>query len=270
MLDSSRIRVVLLDIEGTVTPIAFVHKILFSYFRKHVLEYLKTQLDSADKETQADVLEILNIPLINTDEAGISCPQNLDITLSENRSTIIDIAMSRISIMMDENRKDSSLKRLQGRVWKKGFESRELVSEVYPDVLRAFDRWKASQTPIFIYSSGSINAQKLLFEHTKNGSLLPYIAGHFDTSIGHKLCVASYQTIWESIRGQLEQRFPKLAENEVLFGTDNIKEAQSAKEAGMSVFLSIREGNEPVPSNHGFEEVDNFDRLWELYNFDKN
>ncbi|MEP6904203.1 MAG: acireductone synthase, partial [Actinomycetota bacterium] len=135
------------------------------------------------------------------------------------------------------------LKSLQGKIWQKGYESGELESVLFPDVLRAFERWKMQAKTIAIYSSGSVLAQKLIFKYSNFGDLGDFIAKYFDTNIGGKKEPESYRKIAEELG---------LNANEILFVADVSAELDAAAEAGFQTVLSIREGNGVVrsPINH--------------------
>jgi 2,3-diketo-5-methylthio-1-phosphopentane phosphatase len=142
------------------------------------------------------------------------------------------------------------------------------LRSIYEDVLPTFTRWKEKEIPIYIYSSGSIQAQKLLFGCSEKGNLLPYLAGHFDTTIGSKLESSSYRKIFETISAEQSQ-LPKLRIEEVLFVTDNINEAFAAQQVAMSVVLSVRPGNKDLPSTCPFKKIHSFEQLFEAFDFSK-
>eukprot|EP01120_Amphizonella_sp_Union-15-10_P015450 TRINITY_DN7955_c0_g1_i3.p1 TRINITY_DN7955_c0_g1~~TRINITY_DN7955_c0_g1_i3.p1 ORF type:complete len:172 (-),score=22.41 TRINITY_DN7955_c0_g1_i3:14-529(-) len=169
---------------------------------------------------------------------------------------------------MDLDRKTSALKQLQGHLWKFGYQNGSLKSQVYDDVIESFKKWKAAHVPIFIYSSGSILAQKLLFQHSNHGDLLSYLEGYYDTTIGSKVEKASYAAIHTSIAQQLSLK-DSLKIDSILFVTDNILEANAANEAGMSVVLSVRPGNKELPKNE-FPEIRSFGEIENYYNLSSN
>jgi enolase-phosphatase E1 len=211
-------RVVLLDVEGTTTRISFVHDVLFGYARKHLEAYVEDNWSSPSmKETVSSV----NKQLAEDGAASISDQQGLCRTLLG---------------WMDLDRKVAPLKDLQGLIWRSGFESGELKGHVFEDVPRAFRAWRRQGVSIYIYSSGSVEAQKLLFAHSTHGDLSRMLAGHFDTKIGGKRDPSSYSRILEEI-----------GVNEVLFVSDRPEELSAARSAGLSVCLAERPGNEAVP-----------------------
>jgi len=147
---------------------------------------------------------------------------------------------------MDRDRKSTALKSLQGKIWKAGFESGELKGTVFPDVPLAFERW-AAQAKIAIYSSGSVDAQKLFFRHSSHGDLTPLISGYFDTRTGPKLEPASYAAIAAEMG---------VEPDEALFFSDVVGELDAAREAGLQTRLVIREGNAPVEDARGHHSIE--------------
>lgn len=220
---------VLLDIEGTTTSIAFVYEVLFPFARREVAGFVDARWgDPALQEAVAAVAA----------DAGraLETPGEVVAAVREQ---------------MDSDAKLTGLKALQGQIWVAGYESGELKGHVYEDVLPALERWKARDVPVYIYSSGSVAAQKLLFGSSEAGDLLPLLAGHFDTTTGPKKVASSYVAIAEAIG---------VAPERVLFLTDNLAEAEAAREAGVHAVISVRPGNPELPE-HSFETVTSFEQL---------
>ena len=162
------VRGILLDIEGTTTPIAFVHDVLFLYARDHVREFLQ---DNAEREeVRAD------IELLRTEHAD-------DVSKEHNPPPHI---ADYVEWLIALDRKSTGLKSLQGKIWRQGYQDGSLKSQVFADVAPAFERWHTRGLSINIFSSGSILAQKLLFAHSEAGDLTPFIDDYFDTNIGKK------------------------------------------------------------------------------------
>ena len=213
---------ILLDIEGTTTPISFVHDVLFPYARAHAAEYLDDEARRSLKdEYDSDVARGLAPPAWASG------------------------ALEYVYWLMDQDRKSTALKTLQGRVWKEGFRRGELRGEVFPDVPVALERWKKAGIDVRIYSSGSILAQQLLFSTTRYGDLTRYLNGYFDTTTGAKSDPASYAAI--------SKEFP-LFPFEILFVSDVTRELHAATEAGLSALLSVRPGNAAQPE-HSFSSI---------------
>ena len=152
---------------------------------------------------------------------------------------------------MDRDRKSTALKSLQGKIWKAGFESGELKGTLFADVPAALERW-AARGRVAIYSSGSVEAQQLLFRHSVFGDLTGLIAGHFDTRTGAKMESASYAAIAAAMSA---------APEELLFLSDVGRELDAAREAGCETRLVTREGNAPVEDPHGHRIIDSFEGL---------
>jgi enolase-phosphatase E1 len=149
---------------------------------------------------------------------------------------------------MDRDRKSTALKSLQGKIWKAGFESGELKGTLFDDVPAALRRW-ALHAQISIYSSGSVEAQRLLFRYSTFGDLTSLIAGYFDTRTGPKAASASYAAIAAAMH---------VEPAEVMFFSDVVRELDAAREAGCQTRLVMREGNAPVTDAHEHAAVESF------------
>ena len=224
------IKVILLDIEGTTTPIDFVYQILFPYARHHLQAYLAEHWD----EAQADIVQLQTEHTADVQQ-GLQ-PPSLD-------AEQIESVVTYLYWLMDRDRKATPLKSLQGKVWEAGYKSGALKSQVFADVPPAFARWAEQQKRICIFSSGSVLAQKLLFAYTEAGDLSQFISGWFDTTVGAKREAESYQRIAAALQ---------CAPREVVFISDVTAELAAARAAGMHTILSIR------PSNHPQAEVESF------------
>eukprot|EP01063_Lacrimia_lanifica_P033257 TRINITY_DN5862_c0_g1_i4.p1 TRINITY_DN5862_c0_g1~~TRINITY_DN5862_c0_g1_i4.p1 ORF type:complete len:340 (+),score=137.61 TRINITY_DN5862_c0_g1_i4:103-1122(+) len=230
------VEAVVLDIEGTTTPIPFVTETLFPYAEKKVEGFVKEKLAEVDDVVQAmrlaaaaDQKEFPDVPQIAGRAAGAA-------------KVAADVAANLIW-NSQKNRKVTAMKELQGRIWREGYASGDLKGYVYPDVPAAFKRWTGQGVKCYIYSSGSVGAQKLLFGQSSAGNLLPYLSGHFDTTTGGKREAASYAKIAAAIGRQD-------APASVLFLTDIVGEATAARAAGMRVALLHR------PANHLIDAAD--------------
>jgi enolase-phosphatase E1 len=143
---------------------------------------------------------------------------------------------------MDRDRKSPGLKALQGLIWREGYESGALHGRVYPDVPAAFRRWRDGGLDIYIYSSGSVLAQKLLFGSTEWGDLTTSLSGFFDTAVGAKTAAASYRAILERVR---------VAAAQMLFVSDIVQELDAARTVGLHTALCVRGSAEPAaPAGH--------------------
>ena len=245
---SAERRVFLLDVEGTVAPIALVADHLFPYARTHFPDFLKKS--KGDQGVRADLALLAEE---NHTEAAEGVPRISPVVQPEDVETPrfrLD-AMVYLTWLMDRDRKSTALKSLQGKIWKKGFENGELRSTLFPDVAPAFARW-AKEGKIAIYSSGSVQAQQLLFRHTTGGDLTPMITSYFDTRTGSK----SERTSYALISAQLGA--PPHA---VLFFSDSVRELDAARDAGCQTRLVVRAGNAPVDNMHGHAAVESFELI---------
>ena len=213
-----QVRGILLDIEGTTTPIAFVHEVLFSYARAHARDFLRNNQDS--DEVRADVA------LLREEHAA---DESNNLQPPESIADYIDW-------LIDRDRKSTGLKSLQGKIWRQGYLDGTLKSQVFADVAPAMERWHAKGLRISIFSSGSVLAQQLLFAHTDAGDLTKFIDDYFDTNVGKKGEAESYRKIAAALN---------LQASEILFISDVVAELEAAKEAGMATLLSVRPGNSP-------------------------
>lgn len=232
-------RVILLDIEGTTTPISFVYEILFPFARERMRAFVQAQLtesafaptlDALHKESEAERSAGHDAPLV---------PKN-----PTDANIVADFALW----LMDKDRKSTALKEIQGQIWREGYENGTLKGVVYPDVHEAMKRWKDAGRRVAIYSSGSIQAQKLIFGYSDLGDLRPLIDAYFDTTTGPKKEAESYQRIARALDVQPA---------DILFLSDNIDELHAASAAGVNVRLAVRPGNAPVMSD-AYARVEQF------------
>lgn len=236
---------ILLDIEGTTTPISFVYDVLFPYARSHAGSFLAPHPSSPEvlsdlaglrKEHEEDLRK------------GLSPPE-LQQSPEESR---LESFVGYIHWLMDRDRKTTALKSLQGKIWEDGYRTGKLKGEVFEDVPRALGRWQAHERDVLIFSSGSVLAQKLLFAHTTAGDLTGFIRAYFDTGVGAKGEPVSYQRIAAECR-----RLP----SEILFISDVTSELDAAASAGMATLLCVRPGNHPQPeTEHG--TINTFDGIF--------
>lgn len=241
---------IVMDIEGTVAPISFVHEKMFPYVRNNLNEYLTKTWSS--ELTQGDIQALIAQSQVDEKEKFPSITYiTLPITTEQN--ILQPQIVANVLSQMDIDRKIGALKQLQGHIWKEAFDSRALVAELFSDVYPALKRWSAQKKHLSIYSSGSISAQKLLFGHTQDGDLLSYLEAHFDTTSGHKREVKSYETIC----GQLQ-----VAPEQCLFLTDIYEEATAAQAAKWNVYLLVRPGNGPLPAENVIPTKTDFNSIF--------
>lgn len=155
---------------------------------------------------------------------------------------------------MSHDRKLTALKNLQGRMWESSYKNGEIKGEIYPDVSRVLKTLKNNGKKLYVYSSGSVKAQRLLFKHSDHGDLTPLFDGNFDTNVGSKKESQSYDKIAEKIEVDPEK---------ILFLTDVVEEADAAREANFEVCILARPGNKPLSDNdkERYLILDTFKRL---------
>ncbi|SEO91621.1 enolase-phosphatase E1 [Luteibacter sp. UNC138MFCol5.1] len=215
----SDIRAILTDIEGTTSSIDFVKDVLFPYARKHLPAFVETH--AAEPEVQHWLHEAAK-------EAGI---------VEATRTEVIDLLIRWI----DEDRKSTALKALQGMIWREGYEAGAYVSHMYPEVAARLKAWHARGLSLYVYSSGSVPAQKLLFGFSESGDLTPLFSGYFDTQTGHKRETQSYARIAEAIG---------LPPAQILFLSDIREELDAARAAGMRTTQLIRPPQPVIEDGH--------------------
>lgn len=218
------IRFILLDIEGTTTAIDFVHKTLFPYAYERLPGYV--QAHQADEAVQA-------------------CFQSVRDTVRAEESREIDenTAVETLLTWIRSDRKHPALKELQGLIWRDGYENGQYKGHVYDDVPEALSKWQAQGLKMGIYSSGSVFAQKLLFQYSTHGDLTGFFSRYFDTGVGPKQSADSYWRIVEALN---------LPAEEILFLSDVPAELDAAKSAGLKTVQVVRLDNlagQPSP-NH--------------------
>jgi enolase-phosphatase E1 len=233
------VRGILLDIEGTTTPIDFVHEVLFSYARDEVRDFLATNREAVQidlellrNEHATDVSENRNPPALDTID--------------------IDSIAAYVKWLIALDRKSMGLKSLQGKIWRRGYEDGALKSQVFPDVKPALERWHARGLNVSIFSSGSVLAQQLLFAHTEVGDLTCFIDDYFDTKVGKKGEAESYRCIANDL---------ELMPEEIVFVSDVVEELEAAGDAGMKTLLSIRPGNKEQDDGDRFTQIVSFDSI---------
>lgn len=221
------IRAILTDIEGTTSSLSFVKDILFPYARERMAGFIDSH------QSDAEVIKAL-------EEVAMLAGKPLNI--SEATAQLVD--------WIDEDRKATPLKALQGLIWEAGYRNRDFFGHIYEDAAKRLREWHAAGLQLWVFSSGSVHAQTLLFSHTEQGDLTPLFSGYFDTRIGPKQTPSSYTAIAEQIG------FPP---DEILFLSDIDGELDAAKQAGLATVRLVR-GNAPPPlSSH--QDAQTFDDI---------
>lgn len=219
-------RAILLDVEGTTSSIRFVTDVLFPFAARHLAAYLSEYWDDPPVRAACDQI---------ARDAGRVSLEVWSWGLEPHIAR--ELVAAEVRRLMAADAKTTGLKELQGLIWKQGFASGELVAHVYEDVPPALSRWAKRGIDTRIYSSGSSGAQKLFFAHTLAGNLLPFLRGHYDTTIGPKRAPTSYEAIARSMAR---------ATADILFLSDVVEELDAARAAGMGTGLVRRPGNAPT------------------------
>lgn len=221
------IKAIVTDIEGTTSSLAFVKDTLFPYARQHLAEYVRTH------QNEPDVKQLL---FDSCKEAGAEFN--------------IEKAIESLNQWMDADKKVTPLKSLQGLIWEEGYHQGAFKGHLYQDAAEKLKAWKANGLDLYVYSSGSVQAQKLLFSNTDYGDLTPLFSGYFDTHIGGKKEQVSYLRIAEHI---------KCPPNQLLFLSDIKEELDAAKAAGFKTVCLCRDSQLVPQAEH--RQVSSFDQI---------
>jgi enolase-phosphatase E1 len=236
IFDLRAIRGILLDIEGTTSSVSFVYDVMFPYVRKHLSFEVLTNWDEPE---YIAAYEAIAKDAGHESLADWLGTQKLS---RDNPLRAANVVCQEVIRLMDSDVKATGLKQLQGLIWQSGFESGELKAHVYDDVPPALAEWNAAGKDVRIYSSGSIQAQKLFFGHTIAGNLLDRFLGHYDTTTGPKKEADSYRKIAADYG---------LAPSEIVFLSDVVAELDAARAAGMQTALVVRPGNAAGQASSG-------------------
>jgi enolase-phosphatase E1 len=223
-------KTILTDIEGTTSSISFVKDVLFPYARRALPDFVREQ--GADPE----VRRWLDLAAV---DAGGVCQD--------------EVLAEVLQGWIDEDRKHPALKALQGIIWQQGYDDSVYKAHVYDDAVSALREWHRHAHPLYVYSSGSVAAQKLLFGHSSAGDLRHLFAGYFDTAIGGKREARSYRNVLDELGREGK---------DVLFLSDVVEELDAAREAGMDTVLVDRREDYPQPREgaacNGHARVESF------------
>jgi enolase-phosphatase E1 len=221
------IRAIMTDIEGTTTDIRFVHQVLFPYARARLADFITRH------GQDLEVLQVLDA---------------LREEINQPQAEIVDL-VDQLYVYMDKDEKSPALKTLQGIIWRTGYTEGDFRGHVYPDVVPQLTQWQQQGIKLYVYSSGSVDAQRLLFGYSEEGDLLPLFTDYFDTRVGAKREVASYQAIAEQLL---------LPAQDLLFLSDIRQELDAAREAGWQTVQLIRDEPDEL-SDH--RQVNRFDQI---------
>lgn len=247
-MSAERPKLYLLDVEGTIAPLSLTTEVLFPYARRLFAIFLERKRN--DESVRED---LVLLEAENRAEASDGVPRLPPTSSSADTAHPrfrLD-AMMYLMWLMDRDRKSTALKSLQGKIWKEGFEKGELKGTLFDDVPDALRRWSA-EGRVAIYSSGSVEAQKLFFRYSSHGDLSALIAAYFDTRTGPKMEPSSYAAIAAETN---------LEPHEVLFFSDSVRELDAASKAGCQTCLVIRPGNPPVEDPQAHSAVESFTGL---------
>lgn len=221
------IKAIVTDIEGTTSSLLFVKDVLFPYARDHIADFVRNHADEpAVKALLEDACHVVGAKL-DTEQV-----------------------ISQLINWIDEDKKVTPLKSLQGLIWEAGYQHGDFTGHLYSDAAENLRKWHSQGLALYVYSSGSVYAQKLLFAHTEFGDLTPLFSDYFDTHIGGKQQSSSYHAIAEHIG---------LPANQLLFLSDIIEELNAAKTAGFATILLTREGSLDEKTIH--PQVRSFDEI---------
>lgn len=225
------IRVILTDIEGTTSSIRFVHEVLFPYSAKHMADFIRSNHDD-----DVDVREQLQAVSATSDVAVDD----------------IDGLIGVLQQWIKEDRKETPLKALQGMLWEQGYQHGDFHGHVYPDAAHYLKVWSERGLRLYVYSSGSVKAQKLIFGFSEEGDLTPCFSGYFDTRVGAKRDPAAYQAILNELG---------VEPGTVLFLSDVEAELEAAEAVGIRTAWLVREGDLPEDGRKAMRDFEDVDAL---------
>lgn len=228
------IKAILTDIEGTTSSISFVKEVLFPYARNALPGFVQAHGNEPQVRQWLDV--------VATEIAASACQD--------------EVIVETLQGWIDQDRKHTALKALQGMLWDVGYRNGDYTAHLYPEVADVLRGWQASGLPLYVYSSGSVPAQKLFFGFSDAGDLNSLFSGNFDTEVGGKREAPSYAHIAKAIN---------IDPAEILFLSDVVEELDAAREAGLQTVLVDRLSDYPQPrtgeATHGHTRVERFDQI---------
>ncbi|WP_353084041.1 acireductone synthase [Stenotrophomonas sp.] len=225
--------VILTDIEGTTSSISFVKNVLFPYARKALPSFVAAHGQEPQVRRWLDAVAV---------EIGGACQDSLVVETLQG--------------WIDQDRKHTALKALQGMIWEAGYRNGDYKAHFYPEVAAVLKGWHAEGKPLYVYSSGSVPAQKQFFGFSEAGDLTGLVSGWFDTEVGGKREADSYHRIVEAIGVPAAQ---------ILFLSDVVEELDAARDAGLQTRLIDRLDDYPLPrsgeATHGHDRAENFQQI---------
>jgi 2,3-diketo-5-methylthio-1-phosphopentane phosphatase len=236
----------LLDIEGTTCPVSFVAEVLFPYAARQLPHFLQSR--ATEPTVQALLADVQRAWSQDTDPDAMALLRQ---SQQEQQTGGLGPCAAYLQLLIRQDRKLTPLKELQGLIWREGYAAGQLVAPLYADVPAALERWQQSGVVLGVYSSGSVQAQKLLYCHSNAGDLTGLFSHWFDTRIGQKQDPESYHKIAAAM---------ETGPQSVLFVSDAVAECEAAETAGMKVLFSHRTGN-PQQDPGVFSSVSNYNEL---------
>lgn len=233
------VKLILTDIEGTTSSIAFVKDVLFPYAEKHIDEFIRQHQQEAAVAEQ------------------IRAAKNLIEEQQKTSEISLETVIAQLKQWIKDDIKATPLKTLQGMLWKQGYEQGDYKAHVYPDAVEYLQKWHQQGIPLFVYSSGSVKAQHLFFKYSEFGDLLKLFSGHFDTNVGHKQDSQSYQNIFE----QFSNQYADLNIENILFLSDVEAECDAAEVAGMKTALLKRSEDYPEFTQKDRTAFNSFEKI---------
>jgi enolase-phosphatase E1 len=212
------IKAIVTDIEGTTSSIGFVHDVLFPYARTRMREFVRKHAADAEVAQQLDAVRK-------------TCNAQLD----------VEGVIQELLSWIEQDKKVTPLKALQGMIWEEGYRAGDFLGDIYADAYENLTKWHEQGIALYVYSSGSAHAQKLLFGHTRYGDLTPLFRGYFDTRIGAKGETASYLHIVQALQ---------LPAEHILFLSDIETELDAARAAGLKTCWLVRDTQPKAGSSH--------------------
>lgn len=219
------IQAILTDIEGTTTSLSFVKDALFPYSRERMAQFVRAHANDAAVRAQLDEVRRQSGAALGDEEV-----------------------IAQLLRWIDEDKKATPLKALQGMIWEAGYRDRDYTGHVYDDAARQLRSWKDAGQRLYVFSSGSVHAQKLIFGYSDAGDLTPLFSGYFDTTVGNKREADAYCKIAREIGSPA---------NEILFLSDIKEELDAARAAGMQTIQLVRDGSlDPAPVHRQVRSFD--------------
>ena len=222
------IQAILTDIEGTTTSLSFVKDVLFPYAYEHMQRFV------VENRTNPAVSKLID-----------------DVRYEVNNTVLsLSGAIEQLKQWIRDDKKITPLKAIQGLMWQQGYANGDFTGHVYPDAVAGLQAWHAQGLQLYVYSSGSVQAQQLLFGYSDAGDLTPLFSGYFDTQVGHKREIGAYQHIAQAIG---------IAPEKILFLSDIREELDAAQQAGMQTCALVRENQATEGLQHPW--VENFAQI---------